>query len=67
MNASSNDTSTMLAEVVAFMRASEALLSSASHRRALSEDECSLIAEYVTTLSASSTPWSKGLLVRYNS
>ena len=43
-------------EVLAFMRASETLLSAASINRKLSE--------YVTTLSSSSNPWSKELLAR---
>ena len=51
-------------EVLAFMRASERLLSAASLNRKLSEEECSLIAEYVRTLSSSSNPWSKDLLAR---
>ncbi|MCE3222405.1 MAG: hypothetical protein K0S58_585 [Nitrospira sp.] len=53
-------------EVLQFVLASEALLSPALRPIELTNEECTMIAEYVLNLSRSGNPWAKGLPVRYN-
>ena len=59
-------TSAIRQEVLDFILVAEALLSPLLPRHTLTENECGLIAEYVTSLSCSGIPWSKSLPIRYN-
>jgi hypothetical protein len=52
-------------EVYEFVHAAEFLLSPALQTPALTDDECGLIAQYVTTLSHAKQPWGKSLVIRY--
>ena len=52
-------------EVHEFVQAAEFLLSPALQTPALTDDECVIIAEYVTTLSHAKQPWGKSLVIRY--
>ena len=53
-------------EVLDFILIAEALLSPRLPSHTLTEKECGLIAEYVTSLSCSGHPWSNSLPIRYN-
>ena len=52
-------------EVLAFVDASEYLLSPAMISPDLTPEECQVIAEYVMTLSKNNNPWSKLLSHQY--
>lgn len=63
---SAADTLSIRREVLDFVLASEALLSTFFGPSELTEEERGLIVEYVTSLSSSGKSWSKALPVRYN-
>jgi hypothetical protein len=53
-------------DVLQFALASEALLSSALRSSEFTQEECTMIADYVLNLSRSGNPWAKALPIRYN-
>ena len=52
-------------EIHEFIQAAEFLLSPALEIPELTYEECSLIAEYVMSLSHAKQPWSKSLIMKY--
>ena len=52
-------------EVYEFTKAAEFLLSPVMHNPPLTAEECSLIRDYVMSLSHAKHPWSKGLPIKY--
>jgi hypothetical protein len=53
-------------EVLDFILSTEALLSPVTRSSELTNEECGLIAEYITSLCCSDHPWSRSLPIRYN-